>query len=86
MSYEITITKTETQRIWCGGEWTTIEERPLTEKEAANTFTTGRSQLKTIYGYTPKIVKYEPVTNEIYKQTIPEIDLPAVIRAVNMMD
>ena len=86
MSYEITITKIEVREVESGVEWTTIEKRPLTEEEAEQTYATLRSQQKTIYGYTPKIVRSEPVTTEIYRQTMPEIDLPAVIKAVNMMD
>lgn len=86
MSYEITITKTEVREVESGEEWTTLEKRPLTEAEAELTFSTLRSQLKTVYGYTPKIIKSEAVTIEIYRQTMQAIDLPAIIRAVNKMD
>ena len=85
MPYTITITKTEYQEVESGGDWTAIEKRPLTEEEAAKTFTTGRTQLKTIYGYTPKIIKSETVTIELYRQTIGEIDLPEIIKAVNKL-
>ncbi len=86
MSYEITITNTVVREVESGGEWTTVEKRPLTLEEGDKTFAPSSDQIKTIYGYTPKIVKPETVTIEIYKQTVPEIDLPEVIRAINMMD
>ena len=85
MPYEVIITRTEVQEIESGGDWTTLERRPLTEKEAEETHTTLRSQTKTVYGYTPKIVKSETVTTEIYRQAVPELDLPAIIKAVNKL-
>ena len=86
MPYEITITKTETREVESGGEWTAIEKRPLTEEEAKDTFTTGKLQLKTVYGFTPKITKSETVTIEIYRQVVKELELPEIIRAINMID
>ena len=86
MSYEIVITKTEVQEVESGCDWTIIEKRPLTSEENRETFKPDPSQIKTVYGYTPKIVKSEAVTTEIYRQTIPELDLPVVIIAVNKLD
>lgn len=84
--YEITITKTETREVECGGDWAVVENRPLTKEEAEQTFTPDPSHIKTVFGYTPKITKSETVTTEIYRQVVKELELPEVIRAINMMD
>ena len=87
MSYEITITKTETKEVESGEDWTVIGEKlavpddfPLSADDLDGL------KFRAIYGYTPKITKSETVTTEIYKQTVPEIELPEIIRAINMMD
>ena len=92
MSYEIIITKTEVREVESGAEWTQVGEELLTEDDVKQSIydrgivSKDAIKLKAVFGYTPKIIKSETVTTEIYRQTMPEIDLPAVIRAINMMD
>ena len=93
MSYEITITKTEVQEVESGGDWKQVGEQPLTKDDLRQSIydgavvsEKGEVTLKKVYGYTPQIMRCETVTTEIYRQTVPEIDLPAVIKAVNKLD
>ena len=44
---------------------------------------TPRDELPTIYGYTPEIEKEVEVTTKVLEQTVDDLDLVAVIRAVN---
>lgn len=92
MSYEIIITETEIQEVESGGEWKQVGEQLLTEEDLNQSIYDGtvikedEIRLKKIFGYTPKIIKSETVTTEIYRQVVPELDLPEVIRAINKLD
>lgn len=88
MSYEITITKTEVQEVESGGDWTVVGEE-LAKPPEGIIFSgddVDNLKLKNIWDYTPKITKSEIVTTEIYRQVVKELELPEVIRAINMMD
>ncbi len=39
--------------------------------------------MKEVMGYTPKIIKEEHVEIEILKQTVADLDLTTVIKAIN---
>jgi len=92
MSYEIIITKIEIQEVESGNEWTQVGEQPLTEDDVKQSIydpglmKTDEVKLKKKFGYTPRIVKSQAVTTEIYRQTVSELDLSAVIKAVNKLD
>lgn len=92
MSYEITITKIEIQEIESGSIWTQVGEALLDESDLKQSIYDGsvvsrdEVRLKKVFGYTPKITKMETITIEIYRQIVPELDLPAVIRAVNKLE
>ncbi len=92
MSYEIIITKTEVKKVESGQDWTQVGEQLLDEADVKRSIYDGtvvskdEVRMKKKFGYTPPIIKSEAVTTEIYRQTVPELDLPAVIRAVNKLD
>lgn len=93
-SYEIIITKTTVEDVESGGNWQQVGEEPLTEDDYRQSIydgslipfiSNGEIRLKKVFGYTPKIVKSKTITAEIYRQTVSDIDLPAIIKAVNKM-
>lgn len=87
MSYEITITKTEIREVESGGVWAVVgEELAKPEGIALSADDIDSLKLKRVYDYTPKITKSETVTTEIYRQAVKELELPEVIKAINMMD
>ena len=68
MPYEITIKKSEIREEPAGKTWNKV-----------STDADGNSE----YGYTPEIIKKQTVETTVYRQVIDEIDLFAVIKAVN---
>lgn len=81
MAYTITITKTEIVTKMVGKEWTVIgQEVQVTEDVTRDV---ASLQPRNLYGYTPLIEKDVEVTTEILRQTVDELDLIKVIRAIN---
>ena len=68
--YRITIERIETVEQDCGKEWEVVEETP-----------TGQN----VYGYTPSIIKPVTVEAKVYEQIVDNMELSAVIRAVNSL-
>lgn len=88
MSYQITITKTQTVKCQKGHEWTTIGTKEV--KREASMFDPHRddeslTRIEEVRGYTPWYESEEEKQVEILKQTVDELDLAAVIRAVNKL-
>jgi hypothetical protein len=90
--YEITITQKITRHVPIGGEWHIIEERLYSEKEmeeAANLYKAhikdGSENLgiKHVYGSTPEKMVEREFDVEVFKQTVMELDLTTVIKAIN---
>ena len=84
--YTITIEKTETKRKLVQGDWVIIEQRPWTQKEmdeAFGQFDPKPHPLKEIRGYPPAREQNVMKTSQVFQQTIEDIDLSAVIMAVN---
>jgi len=65
--YEIIIKKTIDKRKVIGKTWQPLE----------------RIGDKSVYGYTPEVENVQTETTEIYTQVVEELDLVAVINAVN---
>ncbi len=65
--YEIIIKKTVDKRKIIGKAWQPLE----------------RNGEETKYGYTPEVESTQTETTEIYSQVVEELDLVAVINAVN---
>lgn len=68
MAYTITITKTETVTRKVGKEWKVIGQDP---------------DQTDVYGYTPEIEKEVETETKILEQTVVDLDLHAVIKAIN---
>jgi len=94
MKYEIIIKKTEEVTRLKKGEWGVIDKRPWTQEEVADqtnhTFYRSdsnqfleRNPLKELMGYRPERDTVETVETEILKQTVDNLDLAAVIKAIN---
>lgn len=90
MKYQITIKKIETNTVTKRGDYTVIDKKPWDESTLADERVYGgkeeflkRCPLKEIMGYAPSWQGVETVETEVLKQTVDELDLPAVIRAVN---
>jgi hypothetical protein len=78
MSYRITITRIETVMKKLGQEWRVTGEEPMypgSPEQAAIK--------KQTWGYTPEIEKETAEETEVLKQTVQNIDLAAVIKAIN---
>ena len=70
--FEITIKSTATEEVRVAKEFTQVTDAP---DEGESTF-----------GYTPGTVDQKEVTRAVYTQIVDNLDLPAVIAAVNKMD
>lgn len=70
MSYRITIQKVETITEKRRGEYTVIGTQPNGEPE---------------YGYPPVIDTETKKDEKVYEQVVAELDLPAVIKAINQL-
>lgn len=90
--YEIIIKKTVTKEVPGGGKWDVIEKRPLTSNEIEKSYSEPywkqediKKETKTVYGYTPAspYTEIEKSEIEILRQKVEELDLIAVIKAIN---
>ena len=83
--YEIIITKKTAEKSIEGHEWEVVGEEPI-EKDGELLIAhhpDGEIILRRVYGYTPEIVKEREVERLILKQTVDDLDLAAVIKAIN---
>lgn len=88
--YEIVITQKVLKKVPAGEDWEIIDKRPYNKEEVDKMDemykkSLGELALKEVYGYTPKTIKEEHVEVDILKQTVMELDLPAVIKAINRL-
>jgi hypothetical protein len=92
--YEITITKTATETRLSGKEWGIIGKRLVTDEDikpsAYESYSVLRDKvlagnviLMEQLGYTPEIEKQVEVKREIFKQIVEDLNLVAVINAIN---
>lgn len=81
MSFKITITETRMVNKITGKEWRVVrkEEKDsiLSRSDDQKVF------VEDVYDYTPEIKKLLPETREILIQVVDDLDLAAVIKAVN---
>jgi hypothetical protein len=75
--YTITITRTNAVKKKVGKDWAVIAQVPFTDSLPVT------APLKPVYGYTPAIEKDVEQTVEVLKQTVDDLDLIAVIQAIN---
>jgi hypothetical protein len=89
--YKIVITEIVSQEKMERGEWVVIEKRPLTKAEFNDSNTSYQErkdadQMKSIFGYAPDHLVTRTSERQIYTQEVAELDLVAVISAVNQMN
>ena len=63
-----------------------ITEYCVEEKPAGKQWEEGAGEDGKSYGYTPEIIRKTVVERDIYSQDIEELDLKAVIQAVNEIE
>ena len=84
MSYQITITETRDVKKIVGKDWDTIGTKEvLRDITYLQDKTEPKTRIEDVRGYTPEIEKTVSETRQILIQTVDEIDLPAVIKAIN---
>lgn len=94
--FEITIIEKTTVKRTGGKEWKVVDKRPYTTKEIDDDVY-GRAEIKRelekgivpikeVMGYTPEKEVEEVVTREVFKQTIEQISLNEIIKAINNID
>lgn len=92
--FEITIKEIKTETKTVRGEWVTLNNRLVTEKDIEpsvyNTNRELRDQvlskqvvLMSEKGYAPDVQREVESTHEIFTQRVESLDLPAVIKAIN---
>lgn len=85
MSYTIVITKTETVKKLVGKEWAVLGTEEC--KRSPDLYTGQKGEPKTYMaekrGYTPEIEKSVEVTTKVFEQTVKDMTLAHVIKAVN---
>jgi len=91
MTYEIIIKKREIKPVTKRGEYTTVGKVPWTEDELDQKIYRGLEEFlkenpsKSVYGYAPDYQSTETTETELLRQTVDELDLPAVIKAINKL-
>lgn len=80
MSFEIIITKTRETIRKSGKDWTKVGQ-----EETQSTYDPDKIHLTDKYGYTPEIEKAVIEKVDVLRQTIDELDLSAVIKAINKL-
>lgn len=91
MKYSIVITKIEEKTVTKHGEYNTIDERPWTNEDFNKDKSAyqkpevflAANPLKRIFGYAPSWEGVEIEETQLLKQTVDELDLTAVIKAIN---
>jgi hypothetical protein len=77
MAFKVTIEQTRDVVKTVGKEW-----KPMGQEQKEGAFDC-KVYLSDIYGYTPEISKTVTVTEKVYEQIVDDLDLKAVINAVN---
>ena len=95
MSYEITVKKITEREVVRRGEWRVIDKRPWTDDELQQERISSyyhneqgvlsRAPLKEVLGYCPDVCVTETVETELLKQTVDDLDLAAVVKAINKL-
>lgn len=92
--FEITITETAEQEQKFGKDWGVVGQRLPKDEEIEGSTYSSRNELRSkvlsgepikfdVYGYSPEITKTATVKREIFRQSVEQLDLTAVICAVN---
>lgn len=86
MAYEIKITQRREVVRKAGKEWAQVGTKEVARDDR---FTSAEGAAKTrtepTFGYTPEIEKTVPEEREVFSQIVDELDLPAVVKAINKL-
>jgi hypothetical protein len=92
IKYKITITKIETVETKVANHWVVLDKRPWTDKDFEDRSTRydghsffDKTPLKEVMGYAPEKTVSEQVKTKVLIQTVDDLDLPAVIKAINKL-
>lgn len=94
-TFKIVITRVEEKAVRRNGPHALLEKRPWTKEELDDrhgfAFRESREKfldgtpLKEVYGYAPPVDVVESVETQVLQQTVENLDLPAVIKAINKL-
>jgi hypothetical protein len=88
MSFEIVITEKRQVKTVIRKSWEKVGEKEV-EREvkfySSRDETEPMTRIEAVYGYTPEVEGIVNETREVLKQSVDELDLPAVIRAINKL-
>lgn len=87
MSYRIIITQIASIESVAGKEWVQVgtKEVPREDRFFQQDKSEPKTRMEPVYGYSPEITKRKVETTEIFQQTVPNLDLAAVIKAINKL-
>jgi hypothetical protein len=84
MSFKITITETRMVNKIAGKDWAEVGEEEVARDDAfCSDPDAPKTRLTKVYDYTPEITKVLPETREVLSQVVGELDLKAVVKAIN---
>ena len=83
--FEITIVETREVRKINGKKWDIVGQKEVEREERFYRDEGPKTRIEPIYGYTPEIEATITEKREALKQTVDDLDLPAVIRAINKL-
>ena len=82
-SYKITIEQTRLEARMVQGDYTTIDTEEVERESQFVREGESPTRIKEIYGYPPKIERQVETTVTVLEQTVNDLDLIAVIKAIN---
>lgn len=87
MSYEITITETRSVVRKVGREWaqTGTKEVPRDQRYIDGKESEPKTRMEPTFGHTPEVEKTVTETRNVLTQIVEELDLPAVVKAINKL-
>lgn len=85
MPYKIVITRTREEEVTAGKEWVTLSTMEVErDRRFINDDPNGpKTRIEEKRGYSPEIVKKMMVERQVLIQEVDDLDVPAVIRAIN---
>jgi hypothetical protein len=84
MPFKITIQETKEVIATTGKEYVQIDTEEVEREDRwASQEDEPKTRIKPVYGYSPEVEKKVSVTREVLTQTVEELDVNKVIRAIN---
>ena len=89
MSYKITIQRTGKKSKNIGSVWQVIDTKEVRREQNLYDHTDPeekKTRIKDVLGYTPENIEEVDVTEQIFEQTVSDMDLKKVIKAINNLE